>query len=141
MGHPFVWQLRVYWEDTDGGGVVYHSRYLNFFERSRTEWLRSRGVQQAKLAAEHGLIFVVRRMEIDFLRAARMDDELEVGVALQKMGRSRMEMTQEMVRKSDGEVLARAAVTAACLDAESFKPKQVPAWLRAEISVGLIRIS
>ncbi len=133
MQQPFVWQLRVYWEDTDGGGVVYHSRYLNFFERSRTEWLRSRGVQQAKLAAEHGLIFVVRRMEIDFLRAARMDDELEVGVALQKMGRSRMELAQEMVRKGDGEVLARAAVTAACLDAESFKPKQVPAWLRAEI--------
>jgi acyl-CoA thioester hydrolase len=136
MQQPFVWQMRVYWEDTDAGGVVYHSRYLNFFERARTEWLRSRGVQQAELAAGANLIFVVRRMEIDFVRAARMDDELEVSVLLERAGRSRMEMSQEMLRLRDGEVLARAAVTAACVDAESFKPMRMPAWLRAEMEEG-----
>ena len=134
MQQPFVWQLRVYWEDTDAGGVVYHSRYLNFFERARTEWLRSLGVHQAALAAEEGIVFIIRRMEIDFLRAARMDDELDVSVHSVKTGGSRLGFGQEMVRKSDGEVLARAVVTAACLEAESFKPRRLPWWIRAEIN-------
>ena len=134
MDQPFVWQLRVYWEDTDAGGVVYHSRYLNFFERARTEWLRSHGVYQAVLAEEEKIVFVIRRMEIDFLQAARMDDELEVSVHSVKTGGSRLDFGQEMVRKSDGEVLARAVVTAACLEAESFKPKRLPGWIRAEIN-------
>jgi acyl-CoA thioester hydrolase len=134
MDHPFVWQLRVYWEDTDAGGVVYHSRYLNFFERARTEWLRSLGVHQAILAEEDNIVFVIRRMEIDFLRAAKMDDELEVSVHSVKTGSSRLDFEQDMVRKRDGEVLAGAVVTAACLEAESFKPKRLPAWIRAEIN-------
>lgn len=133
MGQPFVWQLRVYWEDTDAGGVVYHSRYLNFFERARTEWLRALGISQARLAADDGVVFVVRRMEIDFFRPARMDDELDVSVHMLKPGASKMEIAQELVRSSDGVLLASAEVTAACLEAESFKPTRTPEWLRKKI--------
>ena len=75
MGQPFVWQVRVYWEDTDGGGVVYHAQYLNFFERARTEWLRSLGLDQSELADVHGIVFSVRHMDIDFVLAARLDDD------------------------------------------------------------------
>jgi len=71
--NPFVWRVRVYWEDTDAGGVVYHSRYLNFFERARTEWLRSLGVDQVKLAEEENVLFAIRHMNIDFEQAARLD--------------------------------------------------------------------
>jgi acyl-CoA thioester hydrolase len=134
MGDPFVWQLRVYWEDTDGGGVVYHARYLNFFERARTEWLRSLGVDQSRLAAEEGVLFVVRRVEIDFFRPARMDDALRVSVHSVSAGRSKLEIAQEMVRESDGVLLASAEVTAACLEARSFKPTRIPSWIRASVA-------
>ena len=77
---PFVWKVRVYWEDTDAGGVVYHARYLNFFERARTEWLRGMGVHQAKMAKEDNTIFAIRNMNISYVMAARLDDELEVTV-------------------------------------------------------------
>jgi acyl-CoA thioester hydrolase len=134
MGDPFVWQLRVYWEDTDGGGVVYHSRYLNFFERARTEWLRSIGVDQSRLVADEGLLFVVRRVEVDFFRPARMDDDLRVSVHSVKAGRSKLEIAQEMVRGHDGVLLASAEVTAACLEAKSFKPRKIPSWIRPKVA-------
>ena len=80
MTQPFTWPVRVYYEDTDIGGVVYYANYLKFFERARTEWLRSFGLNQDKLAQEEGLIFVVRRALLDFVRPARLDDMLEVTV-------------------------------------------------------------
>ena len=128
----FVWQVRVYWEDTDAGGVVYHSQYLNFFERARTEWLRSRGVHQAKLADEAGIVFAIRHMEIDWLGPARLDDVLDVSVFDVDAGRSRLTFRQNMTRSADGQRLASAVVTAACLDAESFKPTRMPDWIRTE---------
>ncbi|NIP17024.1 MAG: tol-pal system-associated acyl-CoA thioesterase [Xanthomonadales bacterium] len=137
MGDPFVWQLRVYWEDTDGGGVVYHSRYLNFFERARTEWLRSMGMVQSRLVAEENLVFVVRRMEIDFFRPARMDDELAVSVHSVRPGGSKMEFAQEMLRRSDGVLLASAEVTAACLAADTFRPVRLPGWIREKMQDNL----
>ena len=76
--NPFVWRVRVYWEDTDAGGVVYHSQYLNFFERARTEWLRAKGVHQAKIAEQENVLFAIRHMDIDFVNAARLDDELDI---------------------------------------------------------------
>ncbi len=133
MREPFVWQLRVYWEDTDGGGVVYHSRYLNFFERARTEWLRSLGVDQAALAQEQGLLFMIRRIEVDFHRPARLDDELSVSVHSLEAGGSRLHLRQEILNRRDGTPLAEAAVTAATLDARSLKPARIPDWIRAEI--------
>jgi acyl-CoA thioester hydrolase len=130
--NPFVWKVRVYWEDTDAGGVVYHSRYLNFFERARTEWLRSMGVQQAKLAVEDNIIFAIRHMDIDFAQAARMDDELEVSVHSVNAGRARMTFGQQMTRCSDQQLVASANLTAVCLKADSFKPTRMPKWIRAE---------
>jgi len=131
-GRPFVWQMRVYWEDTDGGGVVYHARYLNFFERARTEWLRSLGMGQAQLAAEHGIVFAVRRMETDFRAPARLDDELRVSAEPTQVGASRVVFRQCMHR-TDGALLAAARVEVACLDGRTFKPRRMPGWARDRI--------
>ena len=133
-GQPFVWQLRVYWEDTDGGGVVYHARYLNFFERARTEWLRSLGFGQAQLAADHGIVFAVRRMEIDFQVPARLDDELLVSARPARVGAARVVFEQRMDRAADGAVLAAARVEVACLDSRTFKARRMPAWMRDRIA-------
>jgi acyl-CoA thioester hydrolase len=133
MRQPFVWHLRVYWEDTDAGGVVYHSNYLKFFERARTEWLRSMGLHQSALQSEHNIVFAIRKMEIDFLQAARMDDELDASVHSVSLGGARMTFSQELTRSGDGEKIATAEVTAACLEADSFKPSRMPGWIRTEI--------
>ena len=132
--NPFVWKIRVYWEDTDAGGVVYHSQYLNFFERARTEWLRSIGVHQAKMAKEDNVLFAIRHMDIDFVQAARLDDELDVTVHTANAGGARVTFSQDMTRCSDGQLVATAKLTAVCLKADSFKPTRVPKWIRAEIN-------
>jgi len=131
--NTFVWKVRVYWEDTDAGGVVYHSRYLNFFERARTEWLRSMGVHQAELAEKENAIFVITNMNIVFAQAARLDDELEATVHSVETPGARMVFKQDMTRCSDQQVVASADVTAVCLKADSFKPTRMPKWIRAEI--------
>jgi len=130
---PFVWNVRVYWEDTDAGGVVYHSRYLNFFERTRTEWLRELGVHQAKMAKEDNTIFVIRNMNIDFVMAARLDDELLVTVHSVQAPGARLVFKQDMIRSSDQQLVVTADVTAVYLKADSLKATRMPAWLRAEI--------
>lgn len=131
--NPFVWKVRVYWEDTDAGGVVYHSRYLNFFERARSEWLRSLGIDQSKLAAVDNVVFAIRHMDIDFETAARLDDELEVTVHSVQTGGVRMTFNQDMTRCSDQQSVASAKLTAVSLKADSFKPTRMPKWIRAEI--------
>jgi len=130
----FVWKVRVYWEDTDAGGVVYHSRYLNFFERTRTEWLRSMGVQQAKMAEQDNTIFVIKNMNIEFAKAARLDDELDTTVHSVQMPGAKIVFKQDMTRCSDQQLVASADVTAVCLKADSFKPTRMPKWIRAEIN-------
>jgi acyl-CoA thioester hydrolase len=130
---PFVWKIRVYMEDTDAGGVVYHSRYANMFERVRTEWLRSMGFNQAELAVERNIIFVIRHMEIDFNRAARLDDELDVTVHSVETAGVKMMFDQRMTRCPDGRAIATARLTAVCVQADTFKPTRVPDWIRAEI--------
>ncbi len=132
--NPFVWKVRVYWEDTDAGGVVYHSQYLNFFERARTEWLRAKGIHQAKLADEENVLFAIRHMDIDFNQAARLDDELETSLHSVKAPGARMILKQDMFRCSDRQLVASAEVTAICLKADSFKATRMPQWLRAEIN-------
>lgn len=131
--NSFVWKVRVYWEDTDAGGVVYHARYLNFFERARTEWLRSMGVNQEKLAREENVLFAIRHMDIDFEQAARLDDELDVSVSNVASSGVRMTLDQGMTRCSDGQTVASAQLTAVCLKADSFKPTRMPAWIRAKL--------
>ena len=131
---PFVWKVRVYWEDTDAGGVVYHSQYLNFFERARTEWLRAKGVHQAKIASEDNVLFAIRHMDINFVQAARLDDELEITVTNVDAGGVRMTFNQEITRCSDRQQVATAKLTAVCLRADNFKPTRMPKWIRAEIN-------
>ena len=128
MKQCFTWPVRVYYEDTDSGGVVYYANYLKFFERARTEWLRNFGLNQDKLAQEEGLIFVVRRAELEFERPARLDDLLELTVEPLKLARVYVRLAQEARRGA--EVLARAEIQVACLNRHNFKPAAIPQFLR-----------
>jgi acyl-CoA thioester hydrolase len=130
---PFVWQVRVYFEDTDAGGVVYHSRYLNFFERARTEMLRAMGVSQSELREKHSLIWVVLEVNVKFRKAAVLDDELLVSAKLEWVKGVRQGFRQEITRISDGVVVATAELSAVMLHADSLKPARMPAWIKAEL--------
>lgn len=134
MSQAFVLPVRVYVEDTDLGGVVYHARYLHFFERARTEWLRARGIGQKRLREEEGLIFVVTDMDIKFRRPAMMDDELLVSAAVSEVGRARFRFTQDIRRESDDALIANADVGAAILHSENYKPARMPARIKAELT-------
>jgi len=128
----FSWPVRVYYEDTDTGGIVYYANYLKFFERARTEWLRSFGLNQDKLAQKEGLIFVVRRASLDFVRPARLDDMLEVTVEPLKLARVYvLQLAQEARRGA--QVLARAEIQVACLNLGDFKPVAIPQFLRDKL--------
>ena len=127
----FAWPVRVYYEDTDFGGVVYYANYLRYFERARTEWLRGLGVDHQRLAREHGLQFVVRRVEIDFLRGARLDDELSITVECIERKRTYLRLRQRALRGA--EPMAAALVQAACVRREDFRPVPIPAALAARI--------
>ncbi len=119
-------RYRVYWEDTDAGGVVYHARYLHFFERARSDWLRELGYPQRQLKQEVGRVFAVTRMDTRFLAPARLEDELAVSVVVERLRAVSIEFSQTICRVSDGKPLATAEVTAACLCAETFKPARAP---------------
>jgi acyl-CoA thioester hydrolase len=121
----FLWPVRVYYEDTDAGGVVYHANYLRFMERARSEWLRSLGQEQDRLREEQGLLFTVSRVRVDFLKPARFNDLLEVSVRLSRLGRASLELAQETTRRPDG-VLCRAEIRVACIDARTFRPRAIP---------------
>jgi acyl-CoA thioester hydrolase len=128
----FHWPLRVYWEDTDAGGVVYHAGYLRFLERARSEWLRARGVSQRELARAPGLVFAVIEMQLAFKAPARLDDELVVSVEVLARRPASLEFSQHVVRCSDNRSLLKARVRVACLDAERFAPRAIPADLFPE---------
>ena len=132
-GQPFAWPVRVYWEDTDGGGVVYHSRYLNFFERARSELLRARGIDQLALKDDHGFIWVVTEMNVKFRKAARLDDELQVSADFRWMKGVRQGFDQEITREPDGELIAAAEVTAVMLQADTLKPVRLPDWIKNKL--------
>jgi acyl-CoA thioester hydrolase len=128
----FCWPVRVYWEDTDAGGVVYHASYLRFLERARTEWLRALGVDQLALKQTSGLAFLVRDMQIDFLRPALLDDELSVTVFVMQRRAASILFTQTVVR-ADGTCLIRANVRVACVDIRHMLPARIPADLMARL--------
>ena len=130
MRNP-TFRYRVYWEDTDAGGVVYHARYLQFLERARSDWLAGLGFAQTELRIDPGIVFAVTRMEIDFRRPARLEDELDVSVSVQAAGRARIDFAQRI--QCRGEMLIDASVRAACLDAERFVPVRMPSDLAATI--------
>ena len=121
---PFSWPIRVYYEDTDRGGVVYYANYLKFLERARTEWLRALGFGQTELATRDRIAFVVRSVAIDYIKPSLFDDSLQVTVELVKVGASQIVVAQQVMRA--GEVLVTAEVKVACVDAQTFKPVILP---------------
>ena len=116
--------LRVYWEDTDAGGVVFYANYLKFFERARTEWLRSLGHSQQQLRETTGAIFIVAETSIRYLRPARLDDLLDVSVELREAGRATMLIAQQAWR--GGELLAEGSIRIGCVDAQTLRPRRIP---------------
>lgn len=119
--------IRIYYEDTDAGGVVYYANYLKFFERCRTEWIRSVGHDQSRLADTHGILFVVRKVQCDYLKPARLDDLLRVDLEVEKMTKVRMVFRQHLWRGD--ELLATGQIEIACIDAERFAPAPIPEFL------------
>ena len=127
MPEPHRFALRVYWEDTDAGGIVYHSNYLNFAERARTEALLARGIRQTEMRETLGVIFAVREARVRYLRPARLEDQLVVTTAVDRVGGARLELRQDVWR---GEaMLAEIRVTLACLDTKG-RPARVPEAVR-----------
>ncbi len=130
----FEWPARVYWEDTDAGGVVYHARYLHFFERARSEWLRASGIGQQQLRDELGVLFVVHRMELQFNAPARLDDLLAATVIPGERRSASFIVTQQLRRQTESKVLVEARVRIACVDANRFKPVPIPDHLFQEMA-------
>jgi len=134
--NPFQFQVRVYYEDVDVGGVVYYANYLRYFERARSEWLRSLGVNQERLAAVEGVGFVVVRAEIDYKIGARLDDLLTITVNPVEMKRAYFWLEQE-ARLRDGQLCAAARVKAACVRHRDMRPQPIPATVAAVLTHGL----
>ena len=127
----FDWPIRIYYEDTDSGGVVYHSNYLNFMERARTELLRSLGFEQDELITNHQCIFAVHSMQMNFRRPARFNDALIISSTISNVSGASFEFDQKVFR--DDELLCEATVKVACLDSNRFRPKSIPSFILMEI--------
>lgn len=128
----FSWPVRVYFQDTDAGGVVYHANYVNFMERARTEWLRSFGYSNAGMMKELGMMFVVRSIKLDYLKPALLDDMLTVTARIKELGRSRVTLLQTVARGE--ELLTEGEIHLVCVAADKFKPVSVPDVLRKQWS-------
>jgi len=126
----FTFPVRVYWEDTDAGGVVYYASYLKFLERARSEWLRALGVDQVRMMRDERLQFVVVEANVRYHRPAKFDDQLAVSVTLESLRGASISMGQEVRRGA--ELLVSAKVRAACLDADTLKPRPLPAILQSQ---------
>ena len=133
VAQPFSGPVRVYYEDTDAGGVVYYANYLSFMERARTEWLRALGFEQPALAAEHGVLFVVRAVNIDYLKPSRFNDSLQVTVEVVNVGGSRIRFLQRVLRGD--EEIVRADVDVVCVNTDTFRPVRVPREMRTTIGM------
>jgi acyl-CoA thioester hydrolase len=132
MGHEvFTWPVRVYYEDTDRGGVVYYANYLRFLERARTEWLRALGFEQSALAQRERVLFVVRSVAVEYLKPSLFDDNLQISVEAVKVGAGQIEFLQRVLR--DHEVLVTASIRVACVDAGTFRPVRMPQALATKI--------
>ena len=130
----FAWPARVYWEDTDGGAVVYYANYLRYLERARTEWLRAHGHSQQELAQREGLLFVVVSVQVDYRAPARLDDELEITCEPHTEGAASLRFTQRIYRRAQGAgaapaLLVEAGLRVACVDARSMRPRRLPQFL------------
>jgi acyl-CoA thioester hydrolase len=129
----FIWPLRIYYEDTDAGGVVYYANYLKFMERARTEWLRSLGFEQDKLLRQDGIIFAVRQVELGYHHPARFNDALEVHARLARKGRASLTFHQEVIRPSDDQLLCGGNIKIACVDQKTMSPTPIPKKIMMEM--------
>jgi acyl-CoA thioester hydrolase len=126
----FTWPIRVYYEDTDAGGIVFYANYLKFFERARTEWLRACGIEQSRLARETGTLFIVSSTALDYRSPARLDDMLTIVSRIERIGRASVDFVQEAWR--DGTMLTTGTVRVGCVDATALRPTAIaPAVLAA----------
>jgi len=123
---PFMLPVRVYYEDTDAGGVVYYANYLKYFERARTEWLRALGHNQQALVEQRGLLFAVRSVQIEYIAPARLDDLLSVELRIERVRRASLDFAQSIRRNDEDTELCTAQVKVACLEAERFRPAVIP---------------
>jgi acyl-CoA thioester hydrolase len=124
---PFLWQARVYWEDTDGGGIVYYANYLKYLERARTEWLRASGIGQRATQTELGVVFAVVSLHAEYKKAARLDDLLAISCEAQLDGGATLLFGQRIWRdRQQTELVLEAQVRVACLSAEGLKPRRIP---------------
>ncbi len=130
----FIWQVTVYYEDTDAAGLVYHANYLRFLERARTEWLRDAGFEQRLLLNEQRIAFAVRNIEIEFLKPARLDDCIDITVAVVKGGHASLVLSQSILRGD--EVLCNAKVRVACINVDGGRPIGIPKDVMAELIHG-----
>lgn len=128
MPDDFSWTIRIYYEDTDTGGVVFYANYLKFFERARTEWLRAAGVGQRALAESQRVMFVVKSTAVDYHAPARLDDELKLTVVVQRFGRASVQFIQEAWRIDGAErtLLTVGHIKVGCVDASTFRPCAIP---------------
>lgn len=130
MSAAFSWPLRVYYEDTDAGGIVFYANYLKYFERARTEWLRAAGIAQQQLADEARRVFVVKKTAIDYHAPAKLDDRLEITVEVDKLGRASVEFTQQAwLLAEEGhreKLLCSGSIRVGCVDADSLRPAPMP---------------
>lgn len=124
MPPVFTWSVRVYYEDTDAGGIVYYANYLKYFERARTEWLRSLGISQQAMLDEDGAAFVVRNVSIDYVSAARLDDALTLTLEIEKLGPAAVRIVQHALRGDT--LLASGSVKVGCVDIATLRPRAVP---------------
>jgi len=132
LNQPFRHATRVYWEDTDAGGIVYYANYLKFFERARTEWLRGLGVEQHLMRERLGAMFIVSRTTVRYLRPARLDDVLDVTVEVRDAARVSLCLTQQALRGT--ELLAEGEIRIACVDAPSLRLRRIPEELLLKIA-------
>ena len=134
----FRFRMRVYWEDTDAGGVVFYANYLKFFERARTEWLRSLGFGQEALRHQTGTVFVVTETTVRYKRPARLDDLLDVSVRLEHAGRAQMTVAQQAWKvDADGQacaLLAEGTIRIGCVDAGTFRPQRIPSAVASTLA-------
>lgn len=127
------WQVRVYYEDTDAAGVVYHSNYLKYMERARTEWLREAGFSQPVLARDMGVVFVVATMNIAFRAPAHFDDQLNIHSRIIQAGGSKF-LFEQTITNPTGDLICTAEINIVCVDPSTFRPKRIPEQIRAKLS-------
>ena len=133
----FQWPARVYWEDTDGGGIVYYANYLRFLERARTEWLRAQGHSQLQLQQQPGIVFAVVSLTVEYRAPARLDDELSITCEPRAEGAASLRFAQQILRAGgSGALLVEASVRVACVDARTLRPQRLPAFLTQTLGAG-----